>query len=79
MILKQSFGSDELGQNEVLVSLFKHKFNKTLTYLVQVVCSSLVEVEGLEDLEACCQEEALWEVLDQEVDLGTAVNMHKLL
>jgi hypothetical protein len=39
-----------------------------------VVCSSLVEVEGPEDLEAYYQEVGLWEVLDQEVGLGMAVN-----
>jgi hypothetical protein len=43
-------------------------------YLVLVVCSSLVEVEGLEDLEAYYQEVGLWGVLDQEVGLGMAVN-----
>lgn len=40
--------------------------------LVQAVCSSLVEVEGLEDLEAYYQEVVLWGVLDQEVGLEMA-------
>lgn len=40
-----------------------------------MVCSSLVEVEGLEDLEVYYQEVVLWGVLDQEVDLEMAVNI----
>jgi hypothetical protein len=40
-----------------------------------VVCSSLVEVEGLEDLEVYYQEVVLSGVLDQEVGLEMAVNI----
>jgi hypothetical protein len=40
--------------------------------LVQEVCSSLVVVEDLEDLEVCCQEADLLGVPDQVVVLGMA-------
>jgi hypothetical protein len=40
-----------------------------------VVCSSLVEVEGHEDLEVYYQVVVLWGVLAQEVGLEMAVNI----